>query len=96
MNNKTTAILTFLVSTVIPFIQEVVDFFSAFRTGSYSSEASAALRSVAFDVEQDLSAAADKKKSIDDYVQPLSTAKEKSLKVDKEDKRWSRFLQNNR
>ena len=33
MSNKTTAILTFLVSTVIPFIQEVVDFIDMFRTG---------------------------------------------------------------
>jgi hypothetical protein len=34
MSNKTTAILTFLVSTVIPFIQDVVDFIDMFRTGS--------------------------------------------------------------
>ena len=43
MSNKTTAILTFLVSTVIPFIQEIVDFLEMFRTGSYNREGSATL-----------------------------------------------------
>lgn len=96
MNTKTTAILTFLVSTVIPFIQEVVDFISAFRTGSYSSEASSALRNIAFDVEQDLQAAATAKKSVEDYAVPVNNPSQKSLKVEKDDRRWSRFLQNNR
>ena len=46
MSNKTTAILTFLVSTVIPFIQEVVDFIDMFRTGKYNREGSASLKAI--------------------------------------------------
>lgn len=54
MSNKTTAILTFLVSTVIPFIQEVVDFIDMFRTGTYDKSGSNALRSLSADMQNDL------------------------------------------
>ena len=54
MSNKTTAILTFLVSTVIPFIQEVVDFIDMFRTGKYNREGSASLKAISLAMQDDL------------------------------------------
>lgn len=54
MSNKTTAILTFIVSTVIPFIQEIVDFISMFRTGTYDKSGSSALSNLAAAVQSDL------------------------------------------
>lgn len=54
MSNKTTAILTFLVSTVIPFIQEIVDFVEMFRTGSYNREGSATLKAMSMSLQDDL------------------------------------------
>ena len=54
MSNKTTAILTFLVSTVIPFIQEVVDFVDMFRTGKYDREGSASLKAISLAMQDDL------------------------------------------
>lgn len=54
MSNKTTAILTFLVSTVIPFIQEVVDFIDMFRTGKYDREGSASLKAISLAMQDDL------------------------------------------
>lgn len=54
MSNKTTAILTFLVSTVIPFIQEIVDFVEMFRTGSYNREGSATLKAMSMAMQDDL------------------------------------------
>lgn len=54
MSNKTTAILTFLVSTVIPFIQEVVDFIDMFRTGKYDREGSANLKAISLAIQDDL------------------------------------------
>lgn len=54
MSNKTTAILTFLVSTVIPFIQEVVDFIDMFRTGSYNRDGSANLKAISLAMQDDL------------------------------------------
>lgn len=54
MSNKTTAILTFLVSTVIPFIQEVVDFIDMFRTGTYNREGSASLKAISVAMQDDL------------------------------------------
>ena len=54
MSNKTTAILTFLVSTVIPFIQEIVDFVEMFRTGSYNREGSASLKAMSMAIQDDL------------------------------------------
>ena len=91
MNNKTTAILTFLVSTVIPFIQEVVDFISAFRTGSYDKSASGALREVAFAMQDDLVNMQKRGKTIDDYAQPVSASSQK----EDSSKSWSRFLGQN-
>lgn len=54
MSNKTTAILTFLVSTVIPFIQEVVDFIDMFRHGTYNREGSASLKAISLAMQNDL------------------------------------------
>lgn len=54
MSNKTTAILTFLVSTVIPFIQEVVDFIDMFRHGTYDREGSASLKAISAAIQDDL------------------------------------------
>jgi len=54
MSNKTTAILTFLVSTVIPFIQEIVDFIDMFRTGSYNRDGSASLKAISLAMQDDL------------------------------------------
>lgn len=54
MSNKTTAILTFLVSTVIPFIQEVVDFVEMFRHGTYDREGSASLKAISSAMQDDL------------------------------------------
>lgn len=54
MNNKTTAILTFLVSTVVPFIQEVVDFISMFRTGTYDKDGSSTLKAISLSMQDDL------------------------------------------
>ena len=54
MSNKTTAVLTFLVSTVIPFIQEVVDFIDMFRTGTYNREGSASLKAISVAMQDDL------------------------------------------
>lgn len=54
MSNKTTAILTFLVSTVIPFIQEVVDFIDMFRHGTYNREGSASLKAISAAMQDDL------------------------------------------
>ena len=54
MSNKTTAILTFLVSTVIPFIQEIVDFIEMFRTGSYNREGSSTLKAMSMAMQDDL------------------------------------------
>ena len=54
MSNKTTAILTFLVSTVIPFIQDVVDFIDMFRTGKYNREGSASLKAISLAMQDDL------------------------------------------
>ena len=54
MSNKTTAILTFLVSTVIPFIQEIVDFVEMFRTGKYNREGSSALKAISLAMQDDL------------------------------------------
>lgn len=51
MSNKATMILTFIVSTLVPFIQEVVDFIEALKNGQ---SASVALRSLSSDVGDDL------------------------------------------
>nr|DAK01809.1 MAG TPA: hypothetical protein [Microviridae sp.] len=45
MSNKTTMILTFLVSTIVPFIQEVVDFIAALKSGSTLKDVARAVNS---------------------------------------------------
>lgn len=51
MSNKATMILTFIVSTLVPFIQEVVDFIEALKNGQ---SVSTALRTISADVDTDL------------------------------------------
>lgn len=51
MSNKATMILTFIVSTLVPFIQEVVDFIESLKNGQ---SVSTALRTISADVDTDL------------------------------------------
>lgn len=83
MSNKTTAILTFLVSTVIPFIQEVVDFISMFRTGTYDKSGSDSLRSISLAMQDDLVNMQKREVKTDDSFRPSECAAEKP---------YSRFL----
>lgn len=52
MSNKTTMILTFIVSVVVPFIQEVVDFIDALK--GRSSEVTKAIRQASSDFQTDI------------------------------------------
>lgn len=52
MSNKTTMILTFIVSVVVPFIQEVVDLIEALKGRSFSSTAT--VKKVASDFQTDV------------------------------------------
>lgn len=52
MSNKTTMILTFIVSVVVPFIQEVVDLIEALKGKASSNTITA--RKVASDFQTDL------------------------------------------
>ncbi len=61
MSNKTTMILTFIVTVVVPFIQEVVDLIEALKGRSTSSTQLAS--KVASDFSHD----------IDKLVEPVST-----------------------
>ena len=88
MSNKTTAILTFLVSTVIPFIQEVVDFIDMFRTGKYNREGSASLKAISLAMQDDLVNM--QKRGTDDVNGFRHTAA-----VATEEKTYSRFLGKN-
>lgn len=88
MSNKTTAILTFLVSTVIPFIQEIVDFVEMFRTGSYNREGSSALKAMSIAMQDDLVNM--QKRGTDDVNGFRHTAA-----ALKEEKSYSRFLGKN-
>lgn len=88
MSNKTTAILTFLVSTVIPFIQEVVDFIDMFRTGSYNRDASASLKAISLAMQDDLVNM--QKRGTDDVNGFRHTAAAAT-----EEKSYSRFLGKN-
>lgn len=88
MSNKTTAILTFLVSTVIPFIQEVVDFIDMFRTGSYNRDGSASLKAISLAMQDDLVNM--QKRGTDDVNGFRHTAAAAT-----EEKSYSRFLGKN-
>lgn len=88
MSNKTTAILTFLVSTVIPFIQEVVDFIDMFRTGSYNRDGSASLKAISLAMQDDLVNM--QKRGTDDVNGFRRTAAAAT-----EEKSYSRFLGKN-
>lgn len=83
MSNKTTAILTFLVSTVIPFIQEVVDFISMFRTGTYDKSGSDSLRSISLAMQDDLVNMQKREVKTDDSFRAAQSTEEKP---------YSRFL----
>nr|DAU99815.1 MAG TPA: hypothetical protein [Microviridae sp.] len=52
MSNKTTMILTFIVSVVVPFIQEVVDLVEALK--GKSSSGTVSIKKVASDFQTDL------------------------------------------
>lgn len=88
MSNKTTAILTFIVSTVIPFIQEVVDFIDMFRTGSYNRDGSASLKAISLAMQDDLVNM--QKRGTDDVNGFRHTAAAAT-----EEKSYSRFLGKN-
>lgn len=88
MSNKTTAILTFLVSTVIPFIQEVVDFIDMFRTGKYNREGSASLKALSLAMQDDL---VNMQKRGQDDVNGFRHA----VSAQTEEKSYSRFLGKN-
>lgn len=89
MSNKTTAILTFIVSTVIPFIQEIVDFISMFRTGSYDKSGSSALSSLAAAVQSDLQNCSAQQES---EVTVRPTSFRHSTDQGTQEKPYSRFL----
>lgn len=55
MSNKTTMILTFIVSVVVPFIQEVVDLIEALKGNSSSNLVTA--KKLASDFQADVSEA---------------------------------------
>lgn len=61
MSNKTTMILTFIVTVVVPFVQEVVDFIEALR--GHSTPSTQLVSRVASDFSHD----------IDKLVEPVST-----------------------
>ena len=92
MNTKTTAILTFIVTVVVPFIQEVADFFNALSTGSTKSSAADAIRAVGFEVTQDLQNSAQVDKAIEDYNLQTVGVKKDTTK----ESAWSRFFKDRR
>lgn len=93
MNTKTTAILTFIVTVVVPFIQELSDFISAFNTGSAKSSMANTIREVGFEISQDLQASTESKKTVEDYaVQTVALKKETSSP----ENAWSRFFKSKR
>lgn len=69
MSNKTTMILTFIVTVVVPFIQELVDFIEALKGHSTASTQLAS--KVASDFSHD----------IDKLVEPMSSSKNDSKKT---------------
>ena len=52
MSNKTTMILTFIVTVVVPFIQEVVDLIEALKGNAFSNTVAA--KKVASDFQADV------------------------------------------
>lgn len=93
MNTKTTAILTFIVTVVVPFIQELADFISAFNTGSVKSSMANTIREVGFEISQDLQASSENKKSVEDYAVQTVALKKDSPSVENS---WSRFFKSKR
>lgn len=69
MSNKTTMILTFIVSVVVPFIQEVVDLIEALKGRSTTS--TQLVSKVASDFSHD----------VDKLVEPVSSNKNDSKKT---------------
>lgn len=69
MSNKTTMILTFIVTVVVPFIQEVVDLIEALKGRSTAS--TQLVSKVASDFSHD----------VDKLVEPMSTSKNDSKKT---------------
>lgn len=65
MSNKTTMILTFIVSVVVPFIQEVVDLIEALK--GHSTPNTATAKKISSDLREDINSVltpvADKKDS---------------------------------
>lgn len=66
MSNKTTMILTFIVSVVVPFIQEVVDLIEALKGNSSANLVTA--KKVASDFQTDVS----------EVLNPVSSKKDSS------------------
>lgn len=69
MSNKTTMILTFIVTVVVPFIQEVVDLIEALKGRSTAS--TQLVSKVASDFSHD----------VDKLVEPVAAAKNDSKKT---------------
>lgn len=69
MSNKTTMILTFIVTVVVPFIQELVDLIEALR--GHSTPSTQLVSKVASDFSHD----------VDKLVEPVSTTKGDSKKT---------------
>lgn len=84
---RVTAILAFLASTVIPFIQEVADFIESLKKGSYSSKTSQALSTLSDECISTVMANSGREKTIDDYVKQASVSKERPKQ-----NAWSRFI----
>lgn len=83
---RVTAILAFIASTVIPFIQELSDFISSLKSGTYSHSASSALTSLSEECVSHVIDRSGQQRSLNDYVKTASsTTTPKSHS-------WSRFL----
>lgn len=87
MSIKITAILAFVASTVIPFIQEVLDFIESLKKGSYSRAKSDMLSSLADDCIKTIMDESGKDKKLEDYAQPVA-----SKRAESRPSPWSRFI----
>ena len=87
MSLRITAILAFIASTVIPFIQEVLDFIESLKKGSYSSSKSAALSSLADECIKTIMDESGKEKKLENYTQPVA-----SKRTESHPSPWSRFI----